>query len=327
MKNKIFSFVLDLFKDGDKEEQAGIFAQVKIYRSTSARVFEIIVGILVLTMWLLTIRNVIHATSDDLPYLLLLAGMGTFFPIACLLHSYHPKANDFPFVKIVNARQVYYLSLLDRYAALWSALFWLWISCMDFIGSEPVFVGGVIVCCVLLCLNGVFFFYKIYQLRNLVEVENPEPAIKNEKLLTIGVLVLTAVLGFAMHLLPIWDCMPKILSGILRSISGSLSIGGSSSGGGGAVSSWAVCSDLDTRLRQVRACHVDAGALLVEVVYRGVELVAEEVEVHAHIVLLRHLPRHIDVGHARVCEAVVVVGVHAHVAELVASECTHGVEP
>ncbi len=141
-----------------------------------------------------------------------------FFPIACLLHSYHPKANDFPFVKIVNARQVYYLSLLGRYAALWSALFWLWISCMDFIGSEPVFVGGVIVCCVLLCLNGVFFFYKIYQLRNLVEVEDPEPAIKNEKLLTIGVLVLTAVLGFAMHLLPIWDCMPKILSGILRGI-------------------------------------------------------------------------------------------------------------
>lgn len=78
MKNKIFSFVLDLFKNGDKEERAGIFAQVKIYRSTSARVFEFIVGILVLAMWLLTIRNVIHATSDDLPYLLLLAGMGTF---------------------------------------------------------------------------------------------------------------------------------------------------------------------------------------------------------------------------------------------------------
>lgn len=165
MKNKIFNFVLGLFKNGDKEEQAGIFAQVKIYRSTSARVFEFIVGILVLAMWLLTIRNIIHATSDDLPYLLLLAGMGTFFPIACLLHSYHPKANDFPFVKIVNARQVYYLSLLDRYAALWSALFWLWISCMDFIGSEPVFVGGVIVCCVLLCLNGIFFFYP--QIRNL----------------------------------------------------------------------------------------------------------------------------------------------------------------
>ena len=55
-------------------------------------------------------------------------------------------------------------------------------------------------------------------MRNLVEVEDPEPAIKNEKLLTIGVLVLTAVLGFAMHLLPIWDSMPKILSGFLRGI-------------------------------------------------------------------------------------------------------------
>lgn len=95
MKNKIFNFVLDLFKNGDEEEPAGIFAQVKIYRSTSARVFEFIVGILVLAMWLLTIRNVIHATSDDLPYLLLLAGMGTFFPIACLLHSYHQRPMTF----------------------------------------------------------------------------------------------------------------------------------------------------------------------------------------------------------------------------------------
>lgn len=46
MKNKIITFVLDLFKNSDKEEQAGIFAQVKIYRSTSARVFEFIVGII-----------------------------------------------------------------------------------------------------------------------------------------------------------------------------------------------------------------------------------------------------------------------------------------
>ena len=76
----------------------------------------------------------------------------------------------------------------------------------------------MVACFVLLCLNCVFFFYKIYQLRNLVEVEDPEPAIKNEKLLTIGVLVLTAVLGFAMHLLPIWDCMPTILSSFLRGI-------------------------------------------------------------------------------------------------------------
>ena len=218
MKNKIFNFVLDLFKNGNKEEPAGIFAQVKIYRSTSARVFEFIVGILVLAMWLLTIRNVIHATSDDWPYHLLLAGMGTSFPIACLLHSYHPKANDVPFVKIVNVRQVYYLSLLGRYEALWLALFFLWISCVDLIDNEDLFFGGMVACCVLLCLNGVFFFYKIYRLRNLVEVEDPEPAIKNEKLLTIGVLVLTMALGFAMHLLPIWDCMPKMLGGFLRGI-------------------------------------------------------------------------------------------------------------
>ena len=76
----------------------------------------------------------------------------------------------------------------------------------------------MVACCVLLCLNCVFFIYKIYQLRNLVEVEDPEPAIKNEKLLTIGVLVLTIILGFAMHLLQIWDCMPKILSGFIRGI-------------------------------------------------------------------------------------------------------------
>ena len=51
MKNKIFNFVLDLFKNGDEEEPASIFAQVKIYRSTSARVFKFIVGILVLAIW------------------------------------------------------------------------------------------------------------------------------------------------------------------------------------------------------------------------------------------------------------------------------------
>lgn len=45
MKNKIFNFVLDLFKNGDEEEPAGIFAQVKIYRSTSARVFEFITSV------------------------------------------------------------------------------------------------------------------------------------------------------------------------------------------------------------------------------------------------------------------------------------------
>lgn len=218
MKNKIFNFVLDLFKNGDEEEPAGIFAQVKIYRSTSARVFEFIVGILVLAMWLLTIRNIIHATSDDWFLYIVIAAVGTLFSVQNLRHSYHPTAIDLPFVKIVNARQVYYLSLSSRFASVGLSLFFLWISCVDLIDNEDLFFGGMVACCVLLCLNGVFFSYKIYQLRNLVEVEDPEPAIKNEKLLTIGVWVLTAFLGFAMHLLPIWDCMPKILSGILRGI-------------------------------------------------------------------------------------------------------------
>ncbi len=218
MKNKIFNFVLDLFKNGDKEEQAGIFAQVKIYRSTSARVFEFIVGILVLAMWLLTIRNIIHATSDDWFLYIVIAAVGTLVSVQNLRHSYHPTAIDLPFVKIVNARQVYYLSLSSRFASVGLSLFFLWISCVDLVDSEDLFLGGMIACCVLLCLNCVFFIYKIYQLRNLVEVEDPEPAIKNEKLLTIGVLVLTVVLGFALHLLPIWDCMPKILSGFLRGI-------------------------------------------------------------------------------------------------------------
>lgn len=79
MKNKIFNFVLDLFKNGDEEEPAGIFAQVKIYRSTSARVFEFIVEILVLAMWLLTIRNIIHATSDDWFLYIVIAAVGTLF--------------------------------------------------------------------------------------------------------------------------------------------------------------------------------------------------------------------------------------------------------
>lgn len=173
---------------------------------------------MVLVIWLLTIRNIIHATSDDWQFHLLLAGIGTVFPIGCLLHSYHPSVNDFPFVKIVNARQVYYLSLLNRSAAFWLALFWLWLSGMDFIRSVPVVVGGMIACCVLLFLNSLYFIFKIYQLRNLVEVKEPSPVIKNEKLLTVGVLVLTAVLSFALHFLPIWDCMPKMLGGILRGI-------------------------------------------------------------------------------------------------------------
>lgn len=127
MKNKIFNFVLDLFKNGDEEEPAGIFAQVKIYRSTSARVFEFIVGILVLAMWLLTIRNIIHATSDDWFLYIVIAAVGTLFSVQNLRHSYHPTAIDLPFVKIVNARQVYYLSLSSRFASVGLSLFFLWI--------------------------------------------------------------------------------------------------------------------------------------------------------------------------------------------------------
>ena len=218
VKNKPWHSLNYTPKNGEKEEPAGIFAQVKIYRSTSARVFEIIVGILVLAIWLLTIRNIIHATSDDWYLYIVIAAVGTLVSVQNLRHSYHPTAIDLPFVKIVNARQVYYLSLSSRFASVGLSLFFLWISCVDLIDSEDLFFGGMVACCVLLCLNCVFFIYKIYQLRNLVEVENPEPAIKNEKLLTIGVLVLTIILGFAMHLLPIWDGMPSILSSFLRGI-------------------------------------------------------------------------------------------------------------
>ena len=218
MKNKIFSFVLDLFKDGDKEERAGIFAQVKIYRSTSARVFEFIVGILVLAMWLLTIRNIIHATSDDWFLYIVIAAVGTLVSVQNLRHSYHPTAIDLPFVKIVNARQVYYLSLSSRFASVGLSLFFLWISCVDLVDSDDLFLGGMIACCVLLCLNCVFFFYKIYQLRNLVEVEDPRPAIRNEKLLCIGSFVLTIVIGLEVHRLPFWDSLPSLLRGTLRAI-------------------------------------------------------------------------------------------------------------
>ena len=40
MKNKLLHFALDLFSDSDDEEQGSIFAQVKIYRTTSVRIFE-----------------------------------------------------------------------------------------------------------------------------------------------------------------------------------------------------------------------------------------------------------------------------------------------
>ena len=117
-----------------------------------------IVGILVLAIWLLTIRNIIHSTSDDWFLYIVIAAVGTLFSVQNLCHSYHPTAIDLPFVKIVNARQVYYLSLSSRFASVGLSLLFLWISCSDLIDNEDLFFGGMVACCVLLCLNGVFFY-------------------------------------------------------------------------------------------------------------------------------------------------------------------------
>ena len=57
MKNKLLHFALDLFSASDDEEQDSIFAQVKIYRTASVRIFEYVIGILLLAIWLLTIVN------------------------------------------------------------------------------------------------------------------------------------------------------------------------------------------------------------------------------------------------------------------------------
>ena len=65
MKNKLLHFALDLFSASDDEEQDSIFAQVKIYRTASVRIFEYIIGILLLAIWLLTIRNIIHAAAEE----------------------------------------------------------------------------------------------------------------------------------------------------------------------------------------------------------------------------------------------------------------------
>lgn len=50
MKNKLLHFALDLFSASDDEEQDSIFAQVKIYRTASVRIFEYIIGILLLAI-------------------------------------------------------------------------------------------------------------------------------------------------------------------------------------------------------------------------------------------------------------------------------------
>ena len=65
MKNKLLHFALDLFCASDDDEQDSIFAQVKIYRTASVRIFEYIIGILLLAIWLLIIRNIIHAAAEE----------------------------------------------------------------------------------------------------------------------------------------------------------------------------------------------------------------------------------------------------------------------
>lgn len=70
----------------------------------------------------------------------------------------------------------------------------------------------------LLVLNCIFFTYKIYKLRNLVEVEAPSPTIRNEKLLIVGTLVLSIAVGFGVHYIPFWDSLPGLLSGFLRGL-------------------------------------------------------------------------------------------------------------
>lgn len=146
MKNKLLHFVLDLFSDSDDEEQDSIFAQVKIYRTTSVRIFEYIIGILLLAIWLLIIRNIIHAAAEEWQSYLIVAIFGTVSVGLSFRHSYHPSAYDLPFVKIVNARQVRCLSLCGRLQSVVYALFFIWAGCAEWIESESIFLGGMITC-------------------------------------------------------------------------------------------------------------------------------------------------------------------------------------
>ena len=125
MKNKLLHFALDLFSASDDEEQDSIFAQVKIYRTASVRIFEYIIGILLLAIWLLTIRNIIHAAAEEWHTYLIVAIVGTVSVGLSFRHSYHPSAYDLPFVKIVNARQVRCLSLCSRLQSVVFALFYM----------------------------------------------------------------------------------------------------------------------------------------------------------------------------------------------------------
>lgn len=215
MKNKLLHFALDLFSASDDEEQDSIFAQVKIYRTASVRIFEYIIGILLLAIWLLIIRNIIHAAAEEWQSYLIVAIFGTVSVGLSFRHSYHPSAYDLPFVKIVNARQVRCLSLCGRLQSVVYALFFIWAGCAEWIESESVFLGGMITALALMVLNCIFFTYKIYKLRHLVEVPS-SPTIRNEKLLIVGTLALTIAVGFGVHCLPFWDSLPSLLSGFLK---------------------------------------------------------------------------------------------------------------
>lgn len=170
MKNKLLHFALDLFSASDDEEQDSIFAQVKIYRTASVRIFEYVIGILLLAIWLLTIVNITHVAAEEWHTYLIVAIFGTVSVGLSFRHSYHPSAYDLPFVKIVNARQVRCLSLCSRLQSVVFALFFIWAGCAEWIESESIFLGGMITCLALLVLNCIFFTYKIYKLRHLVEV-------------------------------------------------------------------------------------------------------------------------------------------------------------
>lgn len=131
MKNKLLHFALDLFSASDDEEQDSIFAQVKIYRTASVRIFEYVIGILLLAIWLLTIVNITHAAAEEWQSYLIVAIFGTVSVGLSFRHSYHPSAYDLPFVKIVNARQVRCLSLCGRLQSVVVALFFIWGGCAE----------------------------------------------------------------------------------------------------------------------------------------------------------------------------------------------------
>lgn len=217
MKKKLLNIALDLFSASDDEEQDSIFAQVKIYRTASVRIFEYIIGILLLAIWLLTIVNITHVAAEEWHSCLIIAVVGTVSVGLSFRHSYHPSAYDLPFVKIVNARQVRCLSLCGRLQSVVYALFFIWVCCAEWIESESIFLGGMITALALLVLNCIFFIYRIYRLRHLVEVPS-SPTIRNEKLLIVGTLVLTIAVGFGVHYLPFWDSLPSLLSGFLRGL-------------------------------------------------------------------------------------------------------------